>query len=71
MSKTRRVPDTVTGQFRWHLEHCGETLAEVSRQTGIDSGRLSRFSRGTRFLRAENLDVLAAYLGLRVVRDVD
>ena len=70
MSK-RKIPSTITGQLRWYLEHCGETLCEVEQATGIHNSMLSRFLRGERGLRLENLDTLGEYLGLRVVRDED
>ena len=69
MSKTRRMPDTITGQLRWYLQHCGETLCEVERATGIHNSMLSRFVRGERGLGLDTLDILGEYLGLRVVRD--
>ena len=70
MSK-RKIPSTITGQLRRYLEHCGETLCEVEQATGIHNSMLSRFLRGERGLRLENLDTLGEYLGLRVVRDED
>ena len=71
MSKSRQIPSTVIGAMQFYLEHCGESLGEVGRQTGIDSGRLSRFVRGERGLRMEHLDTLGKYLKLRVVRAAD
>ena len=68
---TRKIPSTITGQLRWYLEHCGETLCDVERATGIHNSMLSRFLRGERGLRLENLDTLSEHLGLRVVRDED
>ena len=70
MSK-RKMPSTITGQLRWYLEHCGANLCEVERATGLHNTMLSRFLRGERGLRLENLDTLGEYLGLRVVRDED
>ena len=70
MSKTRRMPDTITGRLRWHLEHCGANLVEVEQETGIHNSMLSRFVRGERGLHLDNIDLLGEYLGLRLARDV-
>ncbi|MBX3401877.1 MAG: helix-turn-helix transcriptional regulator [Phycisphaeraceae bacterium] len=52
--------------LREALENCGQTRAEVSRQTGIDQAVLSRFVRGECALHSDNADKLAAYLGLEL-----
>ena len=70
MSK-RKMPDTITGQLRWYVKHCGISTYQLERETGIDSGGLSRFIRGERGLHLDNIDVLGEHLGLRVVRDED
>jgi hypothetical protein len=56
----------VSDDLRKALERTGQTRAHVSRKTGIPESVLSRFAYGQP-LRGENLDKLAAYLGLRLV----
>jgi transcriptional regulator with XRE-family HTH domain len=58
---------TVSETLRAAVGDCGDSLAEVARQTGIDVGNLSRFVRGERGLSVENLDILAEYLNLELV----
>ena len=69
MSKTRKVPDTISGQLRWFLEHCGESAYRLDRETGVSNACLSRFLRGERGLTLASVDKLANHLGLRLVRD--
>ncbi|MHC4064243.1 MAG: helix-turn-helix domain-containing protein [Planctomycetota bacterium] len=71
MSKTRRIPDTISGQLRWYLEHCGESNYRLERETGISNAALSRFLRQNRGLTLETVDKLAKHLGLRLVRDAN
>ena len=71
MSKTRRMPDTITGQLRWYIKHYGISTYQLERETGIHNASMSRFIRGERGLSLENIDILGEYLGLRVVRDED
>lgn len=67
--KSRKMPDTISGQLRWHLEHCGENNLELERATGVSNGGLSRFLRGQRGMTLDSVDRLATHLGLRLVRD--
>jgi antitoxin component HigA of HigAB toxin-antitoxin module len=69
MSKTRRIPSTISGQLRWYLEHCGQSTYRLERETGISNAALSRFLRQNRGLTLETVDKLAKHLGLRLVRD--
>ena len=68
MSKTRKVPDTISGQLRWFLEHYGQSTYRLDRETGVSNASLSRFLRGKRGLTLESLDKLAKHLGLRLIR---
>ncbi len=68
MSKSRKMPDTITGQLRWHLEHCGVSTYRLERETGIHNSALSRFIRGERGLSMANIDTLGTYLGLTLER---
>jgi len=69
VSKTRKIPDTISGQLRWFLEHSGQTFYGIAQETGIDAGLLSRFARSERTVTLATADKLARHLGLRLVRD--
>ena len=71
MSTDRRMPDTLTGQLRWHIKHSGVSTYRIEQDTGVYSASLSRFLRGERGLSLEHIDTLGKYLGLRVVRATD
>lgn len=58
---------TVTATLRKALETCGQSRYAVSKATGIPESTLSRFVAGGKPLRGENIDKLAAYLGLVLV----
>lgn len=58
---------SVTETLRAELERCGQTRYAVSKATGIPESVLSRFAHGQP-LRGANLDRLAAYLGLVLVK---
>ena len=58
---------TITDQLRKTVEKCGQTRAEISRETGIPESVLSRFVVGGHGLRSENMDKLAKYLGLSLI----
>src|SRR5437867_3137963 len=64
----KRTTTTVTESLRQAVLDSGQTLTEVAEATGIDLGNLSRFVRGQRWLAPENIDNLAEYLGLVLVR---
>ena len=55
---------SVTATLRTALERCGQTRYAVSKVTGIPESTLSRFVASGKPLRGENIDKLAAYLGL-------
>lgn len=69
MSKSRKMPDTITGQLRWHLDHCGVSTYRLERETGIHNSALSRFIRGERGLSLEAIDTLGTHLGLRLIHE--
>jgi transcriptional regulator with XRE-family HTH domain len=64
----KKTTTTVTESLRQAVMDSGQTLTEVAEATGIDLGNLSRFVRGQRWLAPENIDRLAEYLGLVLVR---
>ena len=70
MSKSKPKP-TLTAVLKTAIEESGLTLYRVARDTGILDTSLGRFMRGETSLRLDKADVLAAYLGLRLVPDPD
>jgi hypothetical protein len=58
----------VSEQLRAALLGCGETRYVVSKATGITESSLSKFVHG-QGLSQDAIDVLAAYLGLRLVAE--
>lgn len=57
----------VSETLRAELERCGQTRYAISKATGIPESVLSRFVHGQP-LRGANLDKLADYLGLVLVK---
>lgn len=55
---------TVSAALRAALESCGQTRYGVSKATGIPESTLSRFLAGGKPMHGENIDKLAAYLGM-------
>lgn len=62
-----RKPETVSETLRRAIIDSGESLMDIERATGVDSGRLSRFMRAERGLTLSAVDKLARHLGLRLV----
>jgi hypothetical protein len=59
--------EKLTDQLRRAVLKSENSLKQISRDTGIDAGNLSRFTRGEAGLSEAATDRLFAYLGLRVV----
>lgn len=68
MSKSKPQP-TLTDVLRAAIERSGLTRYRIAKETGIPEGNLGRFLRGNMSIRLDKADVLAAYLGLRLVSD--
>lgn len=68
MSK-RKIPDAISGQLRWFLQHSGQSTYRLNRETGVDNSLISRFLRGERGISLTTADKLAKHLGLHLVRD--
>ena len=60
---------TLSENLRKALAECGETVYAVAKETGIPMSTLHRFKHGEGSLRLANADVLADYLGVRLVPD--
>lgn len=56
-------------QIRDAVDNCGQTRYAIWKATGIGQATLSRFLAGERGLPMKTLDVLAEYLGFRLVVD--
>ncbi len=61
----------MTDVLRAAIESSGVTEYKIAQETGILATSLGRFMRGETSLRLDKADVLAAYLGLRLVPDAD
>lgn len=59
---------TFTDQIRRFVETSEHTRYRISKETGIGQDTLCRFVAGTSSLRESNMDKLADFLGLEVVR---
>ena len=62
---------TMTDVLKEAIERSGLTRYRIARDSGVLESSLSRFMNGERTLRLGKADVLAAYLGLRLVPDPD
>jgi transcriptional regulator with XRE-family HTH domain len=69
MHKTKQP--TVSDALRKAMEESGLSLYRIAKDTGIVSQSLVRFRRGETSLRLDKADMLAGYLGLRLVPDPD
>ena len=54
-------------QIREAMDDSGLTRYRIAQDTGIDESTLAKFYHGTRGMSLESLDVLCAYLELRIV----
>ncbi len=58
---------TVTETLRRALLTCGQSRYQVAKAIGVPESTLWRFTTGGKPLRGENIDKLAAHLGLELV----
>ncbi len=61
----------MTDVLKAAIKESGVSRYEISKATGILQTSLSRFMRGETSLRLDKADVLAEYLGLRLVSERD
>ena len=66
MSMNKRE-SALTNVLKAAIEKCGLTYYRIAKDTGIDETNLGRFMRGDMSIRLDKADILAAYLGLRLV----
>ena len=62
---------TLPEVLRAAIELSGLTYYRIGKATGIDETNVARFAKGELYVRLDKADRLAAYLGLRLVRDPD
>jgi plasmid maintenance system antidote protein VapI len=67
MNKSKPQP-TMTELLRAAIGQSGLTRYRIAKDTGIDEAALMRFVRGETSLRLDRADVLADYLGLKLVK---
>ena len=61
----------MTNVLKAAIEQSGISRYRIAKDTGVLETSLSRFMRGETSLRLDKADVLAEYLGLRLVPDPD
>ncbi len=66
MSKSKNKP-MMTDVLKAAIEQCGVSRYRIAQDTGILETSLSRFMRGEITILLDKADVLADYLGLRLV----
>lgn len=64
-----RPTDTIEGQLREAILSAKISRYQISQQTGIDEGMLSRFVHGHRTLTLRTASRVATALGLRLTKD--
>ena len=68
MSKNKPKP-ILTNMLKTAIKQSGLTYYRIAKITGIDEANLGRFMRGEISIRLDKADMLAEYLGLRLVAD--
>ena len=66
---SKQTPNTVSDQLRRIIKTCGHSRYAISQATGVENSALSRFMSGQSKLSLENIDRMAAFLGLRLTQD--
>ncbi len=60
------IPSMIMEQIRKHIETCGKSRYQISKDTGIDKAALCRIMQGGS-CKAETIDILLQYFGLELV----
>ncbi len=72
MSKKQSKPkSSMTDELKAAIKESGLSAYRISQDTGVVVSSILRFLNGETSLRLDVADVLAAYLGLRLVPDPD
>jgi plasmid maintenance system antidote protein VapI len=69
MANKKRHHQKVSEQLKEAILNCGETRYRIAQETGITEATLSKYIHGHHGLSQETVDILAEYLGLRLVAD--
>jgi transcriptional regulator with XRE-family HTH domain len=64
--KTTKATAGVVDQLRDAIRNSGQSLSELSKTSGVDPGRLSRFMRGERTLTLPAVEAICRTLRLRL-----
>jgi len=65
---TKKSNSPITDLLRKTVAESGIPLLVLQRETGVKRGSIMRFLRGDQSLRLDKADALAAYFGLRLVK---
>ena len=69
MVNKKRHLKKVSEQLKDAILNCGETRYRIAQETGVTEATLSKYIHGHHGLSQETVDILAEYLGLRLVAD--
>jgi plasmid maintenance system antidote protein VapI len=69
MANKKRRSRKVSEQLKDAILNCGKTRYRIAQETGITEATLSKYIHGHHGLAQETVDILAEYLGLRLVAD--
>lgn len=67
MAKKTAKRKTIADQLRLAITNSGKSLYQLSIESGVDSGQLSRFMNRDRSLTLESVDKLAVVLNLSLL----
>ena len=69
MANKKRHSKKVSEQLKDAILNCGKTRYRIAQETDITEATLSKYIHGHHGLSQETADILAEYLGLRLVAD--
>ena len=69
MANKKRHPKKVSEQLKDAILNCGKTRYRIAQETGVTEATLSKYIHGHHGLSQETVDILAEFLGLRLVAD--
>jgi Helix-turn-helix len=69
MSRREKPPETISGPLRAAMLASGKKAYTIGKLAGVDTSVIQKFMSGKRGLSLENVDRVAAALGLRLCQD--
>jgi hypothetical protein len=71
MSRREKPPETISGPLRAAMLDSGMKAYTIGKLSGVDTSVIQKFMSSKRGLSIENVDRVAAALGLRLCQDQD